>query len=982
LQQFWADQGCVIWQPYHTEVGAGTMNPATFLRVIGPEDWWVAYVEPSIRPTDSRYGENPNRWGHYFQFQVILKPDPGDPQERYLQSLIALGIDPAKHDIRFVEDNWEQPALGAWGLGWEVWLDGQEITQFTYFQQAGGKTLDPVSVEITYGLERILLALQNVESFVDIRWNEHVSYGEVLLNSEREHSRYTFEAADVERLRVMFDEFEAEANNALARDLVFPAHDYVLKCSHAFNLLDGRGAVGVTERAAIFGRMRELARRVTDGYLEQREALGFPWINRWAIASPERAETEKGAPPRTAADFLLEIGTEELPPGDLASALEQLRGGVAALLEQARLAHGEVRVLGTPRRLVLAIDNLAAQQDEQLAVEKGPPVERAFDENGNPTKAAEGFARSKGIAVEELDKKELEGGFYVVAEVRQPGRAAFEVLEEAIPTLIESLRFDMSMRWNQSGVSFSRPIRWILALHGEYRLAFAFAGIHSDRTTRLMRFEDPDVLVIKSPKEYWRALEKGKILLDQQMRRTLIQEEINRLAKQVGGEVVDDPVLLDEVVNLIERPTALRGSFDPSYLGLPRAVLESVMKKHQRYFPVEDKEKLLPYFIAIRNGGEENLETVTRGNEHVIRARFADAAYFVERDSALTLEEFLPRLNTLTFEKSLGSMLDKTGRVEALLGVVATQLELGEEPRAAAQRAAHLCKADLATQMVVEMTSLQGEVGRIYALKAGESDAVAQAIFEHYLPRFAGDQVPQTRSGLAVGLADRLDTLIGLFAAGHKPSGARDPFALRRTAIGLVQMLVEHQQRIDLRQMLTKAAEIQPVRVTEKHIEACLDFIATRQEALFLEEYPHDAVEAVLAEQAHDPAGAAAAIAQFDAWRLREDWPLLLQAYARCVRITRDLSERFAVNPELLSEPAEVELYRAVLSLGSDAADTGSIDAFLRKVETLLPAITIFFEDVLVMEEDPRVRQNRLGLLQRIAHLADGVANLSHLEGF
>jgi glycyl-tRNA synthetase len=982
LQQFWADQGCVIWQPYHTEVGAGTMNPATFLRVIGPEDWWVAYVEPSIRPTDSRYGENPNRWGHYFQFQVILKPDPGDPQERYLQSLVALGIDPTKHDIRFVEDNWEQPALGAWGLGWEVWLDGQEITQFTYFQQAGGKTLDPVSVEITYGLERILLALQNIESFIDIRWNEHVSYGEVLLNAEREHSRYTFEAADVERLRVMFDEFEAEANNALARGLVFPAHDYVLKCSHTFNLLDGRGAVGVTERAAIFGRMRELARRVTDGYLEQREALGFPWIDRWKVASPEREETEKGVPPQKAADFLLEIGTEELPPGDLTSALEQLRGSVATLLEQARLAHGEVRVLGTPRRLVLAIDDLAGQQDEQLILEKGPPVERAFDESGNPTKAAEGFAQSKGIPVHELEKKELEGGLYVVAEVHQPGRAALEVLEEAIPALIEGLRFDMSMRWNQSGTSFSRPIRWILALHGEYRLTFAFAGIQSDRTTRLMRYKDPGVLMIKSPKDYWKVLEKGKILLDQQKRRTLIQEEINRLATEVGGEVVDDPALLDEVVNLVERPTALRGSFDPSYLELPRAVLESVMKKHQRYFPVEDKEKLLPYFIAIRNGGKENLETVIRGNEHVIRARFADAAYFIERDSALALEEFLPRLNTLTFEKTLGSMLDKTGRVEALVDAIATRLELGEEVRTAAQRAAHLCKADLATLMVVEMTSLQGEVGRIYALKAGESDAVAQAIFEHYLPRFAGDQVPQTHPGLVVGLADRLDTLIGLFAAGHKPSGARDPFALRRTAIGLVQMLIEHQQRIDLRQMLTKAAEVQPVRVTEKHIEACLDFIATRQQALLLEDFPHDAVEAVLAEQAHDPTGAATAVAQLDAWRQRKDWPLLLQAYARCVRITRDLAERYAVNPKLLSEPAEIELHKAVLALESVAADTGSIDAFLQKVETLLPAITTFFDDVLVMVEDAPVRENRLGLLQRITHLADGVADLSHLEGF
>jgi len=240
LQQYWADQGCILWQPYHTEVGAGTFNPATFLRVLGPEPWWVAYVEPSIRPTDGRYGENPNRWQHYYQFQVILKPDPGDPQERFLRSLVALGIDPAKHDFRFVEDNWVAPTLGAWGLGWEVWLDGQEITQFTYFQQAGGQALNPVSVEITYGLERILLALQNVDSFVNIRWNEHLSYGDIYLRAEQEHSQYNFEIADVERLRTMYDEFEAEAESCLKANLVLPAHDYVLKCSQQTRAVSSR----------------------------------------------------------------------------------------------------------------------------------------------------------------------------------------------------------------------------------------------------------------------------------------------------------------------------------------------------------------------------------------------------------------------------------------------------------------------------------------------------------------------------------------------------------------------------------------------------------------------------------------------------------------------------------------------------------------------------------------------------------------------
>ena len=278
LQHFWAEKGCLIWQPYYTQVGAGTMNPATSLRVLGPEPWNVGYVEPSIRPDDGRYGDNPNRMQQHYQFQVILKPDPGNPQELYLDSLVALGIDPRQHDIRFVEDNWESPALGAWGLGWEVWLDGQEITQFTYFQQAGGMPLNPVSVEITYGLERIAIAVQRIQGFREIEWGGGLSYGDVNYLAEREHSTYYFESADIERLHEMFELYEAEAGSAVDGGLVLPAHDYVLKCSHTFNILDARGAIGVTERQAYFRRMRQLARKVAEAYVSQREIFGFSLV--------------------------------------------------------------------------------------------------------------------------------------------------------------------------------------------------------------------------------------------------------------------------------------------------------------------------------------------------------------------------------------------------------------------------------------------------------------------------------------------------------------------------------------------------------------------------------------------------------------------------------------------------------------------------------------------------------------------------------
>ncbi|MGE5223533.1 MAG: glycine--tRNA ligase subunit beta, partial [Omnitrophica WOR_2 bacterium] len=696
LQHFWADYGCLIWQPYYTQVGAGTMNPATFLRVLGPEPWNVAYVEPSIRPDDARYGENPNRMQQHYQFQVILKPDPGNPQELYLKSLEAIGIDPREHDIRFVEDNWEQQALGAWGLGWEVWLDGQEITQYTYFQQAGGYALDPVSVEITYGLDRIAIGLQRIKGFTDIRWNRDFTAGDMNLQAEQEHSRYFFETADVQRLQQMYDLFEAEANASLAQNLILPAYDYLLKCSHTFGVLDARGAIGVTERQAFFGRMRDLARRVAGAYLEQRQRLEYPWLkngNQAVMQPAERAAGVPASPQRQSREaataavepLLLEIGTEELPAGDLANAMEQLRLRTPALLDELRLSHGEVHILGTPRRLVVSVENMAPRQADLEQVVKGPPAARAFDASGAPTKAAEGFAKSKGVAPADLQVREMDGGKYVVARVFAAGRPAAQVLAESLPGLVATLRFDKTMRWNSTNASFSRPIRWLLALLGEQVIPFEFAGLSSGNITRGLRFYDPPERAVHNQQEYYHYLEEQGILLDPARRQEAVRAQVEALAGQAHGEIHFDPALFAEVTNLVEAPSALIGSFDPAYLSLPHEVLISVMKKHQRYFPVENPaaEKagaaLLPDFITVRNGNSHGMDLVREGNEHVIRARFADAAFFIRDDMKRSLEAFVPRLGTLTFQLKLGSMLDKTRRIVALVDDLAPRLDLNLE---------------------------------------------------------------------------------------------------------------------------------------------------------------------------------------------------------------------------------------------------------------------------------------------------------------
>jgi len=985
LQKYWASQGCLIWQPYYSQIGAGTMNPGTFLRVLGPEPWNVAYVEPSVRPDDGRYGENPNRFQQHYQFQVILKPDPGNPQGLYLKSLEALGIDPCEHDIRFVEDNWQQPALGAWGLGWEVWLDGQEITQFTYFQQAGGLTLDPVSVEITYGLERITMPLQRVNHFRKMQWNPSHTYGDVNYQGEVEHSKYYFEIADVDRMRQLYKLYEAEAESALDNGLVLPAHDYILKCSHTFNILDTRGAVGVTERQALFGRMRELARRTSEAYVEQRKSMEYPWMAETATKPAVVTAAVKPANlPKGTAPFLLEIGTEELPGADFTAAVEQLKTRVPAMLDELRLAHGEIEVIGTPRRLVVRVLDMAERQQARTTVVKGPPKSRAYDETGQATRALEGFAQSKGVALADLEAREIDGGVYMVALVKETTRSAYDVLLEALPTLAAGIKFDKTMRWNFTNVPFSRPVRWLLAMLGEAVIPFEFAGLRADASTHGLRFIDPEVLQVKNAADHEKVLASQGIILDPARRKEIIRQQVLAINKKIGGSEKLDEGLLDEVTFLVEAPFAFLGTFEESHLQLPPEVLISVMKKHQRYFPVQTTEgKLLPHFIAVRNGGEKSIDNVTDGNEQVVRARFADANFFIREDLKHPLESMLTRLGTLTFQQKLGSMLEKSHRITALVEVLAPTFGLAGDDLNTATRAATLSKADLVTHMVVEMTSLQGVMGRYYARFFGEPDVVAQALYDQYLPRFPGDALPSNTIGLAIGVADRLDSLTGLFAAGLAPTGTKDPFAQRRSALGLVQSLGAFDLDIDLREALKQAAAQYTFAIDQKSLDATLEFILGRLRSSLTDQgYRYDVVDAVLAEQGYNPAGVYRAVKELTAWISLADWTTILPAFSRCVRITRDQKQTFIVVPSAFAEQSEKDLYQSVEAIEKASRRQGSVDDLFNAFVPVITQVNRFFDEVLVMAEDTQLRNNRLGLLQRVASLAKGIVDLSCLEGF
>ncbi|MEV6637520.1 glycine--tRNA ligase [Actinoplanes sp. NPDC051470] len=1019
LIAYWTDQGCLTVQPMNTEVGAGTLNPATFLRVLGPEPWRVVYVEPSVRPDDSRYGENPNRIQTHTQVQVILKPEPGNAQELYLGSLAALGIDVAAHDVRFVEDNWASPALGAWGLGWEVWLDGLEITQFTYFQQAGGLNLDPPAVEITYGIERILMALQDVRHFKDIAYADGVTYGEVFGQAEYEMSRYYLDDADINANRALLDLYAGEAQRMIDAGLPVPAHTFVLKCSHAFNVLDARGAVSTAERASEFGRMRRLAGEVARLWVARREELGHPLgiaerpTPAHALPAsgaddspgsrplpPENAGTASGSLPlgstRAAGGsrprmLAFEVGTEEMPPTAAVAASAYLKDKLTELLGGTRLAHGEVRVAVTPRRLIAIVPDVAAREDDRTLRVKGPRA-------GAPARALEGFARGQGVDPSALTE---EDGYHY-AERFETGRPAGAVLAGVLGEVVSGLRSARNMRWNDPELSFTRPIRWLLALLGDEVVPVAVSTLAAGRETRVLRDAAEPVLTVASAEAFMETISVNGVVADPEDREELITTGAQDLVYPDGR--ADLTGLLEQVTHLVEAPNPLLGTFDESYLTLPAEVLTTVMRKHQRYFPVRDEDgALLPMFVAVANGVVD-VEQVRSGNEAVLRARYEDAAFFYRADLAVPPAEMRARLARLTFTDKLGSMADRADRIGRLA------LSLGfDDPTL--DRAATLVKFDLGAQLVTEMTSLAGVMAGDYAYQAGESRAVAQALYECELPRSAGDAVPASLPGALLSLADRLDLVAGLAATVGLPTGSSDPFAVRRAVLGLIAV---HRARPELASLsltdaLARAAELQPVPVTPQILADAGEFLAKRLEQQLTEEgHPVDRVRAVLVH-ADRPAVADQFLAQLSTLiasksaasekagnerasdertgkdrtgdqrtgegRAGDNFEKLAAALTRARRIVPAGTDPLTT-PDALVEPAETALWDAVEA----CPPPRDLVSFAASAGPLVSAVDRFFEEVLVMAEDPALRAARLGLLARVRDLGDPLLDWPQLR--
>jgi len=978
LQKFWADKGCLLAEPYDVEKGAGTMNPFTFLRVLGPEPWNTAYTEPSRRPADGRYGDNPNRLYQHHQLQLIMKPSPDNIQELYLDSLAAIGIEAAKHDIRFVEDNWESPTLGAWGLGWEVWLDGMEITQFTYFQQVGSQDVKPVAVEITYGLERLAMYIQGVENVYDVEWADGVTYGDVFHQNEFEQTSYAFDLSDEDLLFDLFDKYEAEAVRIIKLGYVHPAYDYVLKCSHTFNLLDARGAISVSERTAFIGRVRKLARMCAEVYIQQREKLGYPLLKGNREQGTGVSKNLAPCPlPLTPSPLLLEIGTEEIPAHAMPGILNQLKSLAEKALTEARITFGTIQTLGTPRRLALLVDDVAPTQADVETEKRGPSAKIAFDAEGKPSKAAIGFARGQKVAPEDLITRDG----YVYAVIRDRGKPSAEILATLLPKLICDLNFPNNMRWGDLDFKFIRPLRWIVALFGSEVIPFTVANVQSGRTSRGHRFLSEGEFDIAKADDYVKACADNFVIVDQAKRREMIAAQIEDVAKSKGGvaEITDD--LLEEVLYLVEYPTALAGEFETKYLQLPAEAVITPMRDHQRYFPVKTLGgKLMPLFVTVRNGGKDYLDIVQHGNERVLKARLEDAQFFFNEDREKSLDAHREKLKTVVFQEGLGSVYEKTERLVELVKRIADMLGVDAEN---AIRAAELSKADLVTGMVTEFTELQGVMGREYAKLDGEDAEVCAAIDEHYMPRFAGDGQPSTTAGKILSLADKIDNIVATFSRGLVPTGSQDPFALRRQALGIVNLLTGARWSLSISAIVETAMAL--LKITdavgrEKIQQEVADFMRLRIKNVLSSSTRYDVIDAVLddADDVFAVTLKAAAVEQFLA---TPDSTKIIQSFVRVGNLAKK-AESAETDAELFTLDAEKVLYRAFAAIKVAADELiekkdflGALDV-LKKLST---PIDSFFDSVMVMDEDLTIRRNRLALLKAIDDLLAKIADFGKI---
>ncbi|WP_308522085.1 glycine--tRNA ligase subunit beta [uncultured Veillonella sp.] len=682
-----------------------------------------------------------------------------------------------------------------------------------------------------------------------------------------------------------------------------------------------------------------------------------------------------------AKDLLFEIGAEEIPAGFMPNILGQLKTLAETKLNDAHLPFESIATYGTPRRLALIVKGLADTSAEISERHKGPSASIAYDADGNATKAAIGFARGKGLDVADLV---VEDG-YIYAETKTAGVPAKDIVTDMLPQLITGLNFPKSMHWGNLDAKFVRPVRWLVALLDEEVIPVEFATVKSGNVTRGHRFLGADEITIKNAASYVETLKENFVMVDQDARRELISKQLHDIAASKNASIVWDDDLLEEINYLVEWPTALCGGFEESYLALPDAAIITPMKDHQRYFPLVDQDdKLLPMFLTVRNGSDHSIEVVQAGNERVLRARLDDAKFFFNEDRKKPLIDRQDGLTKIVFQEGLGNLADKTERLLKLGRVFGEECGLHEDAAVVLERATELAKTDLTTGMVTEFTELQGVMGKEYALLDGESPEVAEAIFEQYLPRFAGDVLPQTEAGKVLSIIDKVDNIVATFSRGLIPTGSQDPYALRRQTIGILNILLGSEWNISLRPIFKASMELLNVAADkqEELLNQVEEFFTLRLKNIFLDrEVPHHVIDLLLSNNELSVADAEGLVNALLANRIDENVELV-QAYTRMYNLVKDV-EYTGVNSDLLKEDAEKALFEAA-SKASEASlaawEANNYTAVVAVPATLVPAINKFFEDVMVMDKDEAIKANRLQLVRLAYSVMAIIGDISALK--
>ena len=682
-----------------------------------------------------------------------------------------------------------------------------------------------------------------------------------------------------------------------------------------------------------------------------------------------------------AKDLLFEIGAEEIPAGFMPNILGQLKQLAETKLNDAHLPFESIETYGTPRRLALIVKGIADTSAEISERHKGPSASIAYDADGNATKAAIGFARGKGLDVADLV---VEDG-YIYAETKTAGVPAKDIVSEMLPQLITGLNFPKSMHWGDLDAKFVRPVRWLVALLDEEVIPVEFATVQSGNVSRGHRFLGADEITIKNAASYVETLKENFVMVDQDARRELISKQLHDMAASKNASIVWDDDLLEEINYLVEWPTALCGGFEESYLALPDAAIITPMKDHQRYFPLVDQDgKLLPMFLTVRNGSDHSIEVVQAGNERVLRARLDDAKFFFNEDRKKPLIDRQDGLTKIVFQEGLGNLADKTERLLKLGRVFGEECGLHEDAAVVLERATELAKTDLTTGMVTEFTELQGVMGKEYALLDGESEEVAEAIFEQYLPRFAGDVLPQTEAGKVLSIIDKVDNIVATFSRGLIPTGSQDPYALRRQTIGILNILLGSEWNISLRPIFKASMELLNVAADkqEELLNQVEEFFTLRLKNIFLDrEVPHHVIDLLLSNNELSVADAEGLVNALLANRIDENVELV-QAYTRMYNLVKDV-EYIGVNSDLLKEDAEKALFEAA-SKASEASlaawEAGDYAAVVAVPATLVPTINQFFEDVMVMDKDEAIKANRLQLVRLAYSVMAIIGDISALK--